>query len=333
MKDNEIRHINNSKFNIKIIFLSILILIIVSLSATKYLDKNAYNSNISSAKEVAIYLVTTRGINAILSVVENSSFNVGIGINVEIAVGQIVNPINDFLDRFSWILLLSLISLGIQKFILIFIETNILTILLIVFGFLTIFGKIYIKYNNKIFIKLLVLFTFIRLAVPFMELSNSYIYDTIMKKELQVIHTKMSNMQYELKKLLPNQNDEQKIILTEHINSLKEQKNIIISKYKYGLFKKVTTYFKDYDKFSQEDKNRLNDIDKSIKNTNFKLKNLNLSLKKQFEVIIEKIDTMTDIYFEVAYNAIFMFLLRAIFFPILFLYFFAKILRVIFDEV
>jgi len=333
MKDNIMQYINNSKFNIKIIFLSILILIIVSLSATKYLDKNAYNSNISSAKEVAIYLVTTRGLNAILSVVENSSFNVGIGINVEIALGQIVNPINDFLDRFSWILLLSLISLGIQKFILIFIETNILTILLIVFGFLTIFGKIYIKYNNKIFIKLLVLFTFIRLAVPFMELSNSYVYDTIMKKELQVIHTKMSNMEYELKKLLPNQNNDQKTILTEDINSLKQQKNIIISKYKYGLFKKVTTYFKDYDKFSQVDQNQLKDIDKSIENKTFQLKNLNLSLKKQFEVIIKKIDTMSEIYFEEAYNAIFMFLLRAIFFPILFLYFFAKILRVIFDEV
>jgi hypothetical protein len=333
MKDNIMQYINNSKFNIKIIFLSILILIIVSLSATKYLDKNAYNSNISSAKEVAIYLVTTRGLNAILSVVENSSFNVGIGINVEIALGQIVNPINDFLDRFSWILLLSLISLGIQKFILIFIETNILTILLIVFGFLTIFGKIYIKYNNKIFIKLLVLFTFIRLAVPFMELSNSYVYDTIMKKELQVIHTKMSNMEYELKKLLPNQNNDQKTILTEDINSLKQQKNIIISKYKYGLFKKVTTYFKDYDKFSQADQNQLKDIDKAIENKTFQLKNLNLSLKKQFEVIIKKIDTMSEIYFEEAYNAIFMFLLRAIFFPILFLYFFAKILRVIFDEV
>jgi hypothetical protein len=333
MKDNIMQYINNSKFNIKIIFLSILILIIVSLSATKYLDKNAYNSNISSAKEVAIYLVTTRGLNAILSVVENSSFNVGIGINVEIALGQIVNPINDFLDRFSWILLLSLISLGIQKFILIFIETNILTVLLIVFGFLTIFGKIYIKYNNKIFIKLLVLFTFIRLAVPFMELSNSYVYDTIMKKELQVIHTKMSNMEYELKKLLPNQNNDQKTILTEDINSLKQQKNIIISKYKYGLFKKVTTYFKDYDKFSQVDQNQLKDIDKAIENKTFQLKNLNLSLKKQFEVIIKKIDTMSEIYFEEAYNAIFMFLLRAIFFPILFLYFFAKILRVIFDEV
>jgi len=154
-----------------------------------------------------------------------------------------------------------------------------------------------------------------------------------MKKELQVIHTKMSNMEYELKKLLPNQNNDQKTILTEDINSLKQQKNIIISKYKYGLFKKVTTYFKDYDKFSQVDQNQLKDIDKAIENKTFQLKNLNLSLKKQFEVIIKKIDTMSEIYFEEAYNAIFMFLLRAIFFPILFLYFFAKILRVIFDEV
>jgi len=327
------KEIRKSIYDIKLIALSLCILLVIGLSLTKIVDKNAYNSNISSAKEVGAYLVTTRGINAILSVIQNSSVNMGIGVNVEIAAGQVVNPLNDFLDRFSWILLFSLISLGIQKLILILIETNILTVFLIIFGGLTIFGKIYIKYDNKIFIKLFLLFTFIRLSVPFMEISNSYIYDTMMKKELQTIQIKMVNMENELKTLLPTQNSDKKIEIEKEIKTLEIKREKLISKNSQGLIDKYkSSLFSSYSNFSEADKMKIEQINNEILKKQESLKKLNISLTTQFKVAITKIDTLSDIYFEEAYNAIFMFLLRSIFFPILFLYFFARSLKIISQE-
>ena len=327
------KEIKKSIYDMKIIGLSIFILLIIGLSITKIVDKNAYESNISSAKEVGAYLVTTRGINAILSVIQNSSVNMGIGVNVEIAAGQVVNPLNDFLDRFSWILLFSLISLGIQKLILILIETNILTIFLIIFGSLTIFGKIYSKYDNKIFIKLFLLFTFIRLSVPFMEISNSYIYNTMMKKELQTIQTKMHSMEKELKTLLPTQNNVKKLKIEKEIKALEIKKEELISKNSQGLLDKYkSSLFNSYSDFTKADKTKVKQIDKEILQKQEALKKLDISISTQFEIAITKIDTLSDIYFEEAYNAIFMFLLRSIFFPIVFLYFFARSLKIISQE-
>jgi hypothetical protein len=205
--------------------------------------------------------------------------------------------------------------------------------LLVVFGALTMFGKIYIKYNHKIFIKLFVLFTFIRLAVPFMEIANAYIYETIMKKELSIIHIKMKNMEKVITNLLPTKDENKIEQIKKEIEKLKIEKENVILKNSDGFInKQKASLFNIYNNFSSAAKLKINNSNKNIKLKEKELENLDISMKIKFEIAIKKIDTLSDIYLEEAYNAIFMFLLRAIFFPLIFLYFFAKILKIIFDD-
>ena len=62
--------------------------------------------------------VAARGLDATISVFQESSISAGIGVQGTLALGEVLDPINDLIERFSNILLLSLLSLGIQKLIL-----------------------------------------------------------------------------------------------------------------------------------------------------------------------------------------------------------------------
>lgn len=69
----------------------------------------------SVTKALAAYAVA-RMLNAAISVVQGTDVAVSpAGVGVSLSVGEILDPINDLVERFSWVLLLSTVSLGAQK--------------------------------------------------------------------------------------------------------------------------------------------------------------------------------------------------------------------------
>ena len=57
-----------------------------------------------------------RASNAIISVIQDSEINIApAGIGVTIAIGEALDPVNDMIERFSWVMLISLVSLSMQK--------------------------------------------------------------------------------------------------------------------------------------------------------------------------------------------------------------------------
>lgn len=66
------------------------------------------------ARALGVYAVA-RGINAVVSVVQESSLDVSLlGMGGSVAVGEFLDPVNDLVERCSWVLLASAVSLGIQ---------------------------------------------------------------------------------------------------------------------------------------------------------------------------------------------------------------------------
>ncbi|MFH1137032.1 MAG: hypothetical protein V1816_13240 [Pseudomonadota bacterium] len=69
----------------------------------------------SFQRALAAYALA-RGLNMIISVIQESTVDIQpFGLGVSAAVGQILDPINDLVERFSWVMLVSLASLGVQK--------------------------------------------------------------------------------------------------------------------------------------------------------------------------------------------------------------------------
>jgi hypothetical protein len=66
-------------------------------------------------KALATYAVA-RMLNAAISAVQGTELAVSpAGMGLRLSVGEVLDPINDLIERFSWIMLLSTVSLGIQS--------------------------------------------------------------------------------------------------------------------------------------------------------------------------------------------------------------------------
>lgn len=80
----------------------------VDRHAQTYLDK--------TMKKALFTFAVVRGINAVISVVQESDLAVSpAGVGITIAVGEILDPVNDLIERFSWVMLASTTSLGVQR--------------------------------------------------------------------------------------------------------------------------------------------------------------------------------------------------------------------------
>ncbi len=77
-------------------------------AAEEYLDE--------SLKRALYTFAVARGVNGVISVVQNTAVSVSpAGVGVSLAAGEILDPVNDLVERFSWVMLVSSTSLGIQK--------------------------------------------------------------------------------------------------------------------------------------------------------------------------------------------------------------------------
>ncbi|TCS43908.1 hypothetical protein [Reinekea marinisedimentorum] len=99
------------------ILASLLLLLLVAVNWWPYLDVLAQQYLTDTISSNAIVFGVVRTLNGVISVVQSS--DVGIGV-ASITIGEIFDPVNDLVERFSGLLLVSLTALGIQQVILLF---------------------------------------------------------------------------------------------------------------------------------------------------------------------------------------------------------------------
>jgi hypothetical protein len=179
--------------------LSLVVILIGILSYTATIDlvfKTAYVGefdkkasdyfNEALKRAVATYAIT-RGINGVISVIQDSELAFSpAGVGVTLAVGEILDPINDLIERFSLVMLVSTVSLGIQKILL---EMGIwfgFRLMLTFSMFILLLG---IWYRNlprvdliSLAYRLIVLAMVIRFCIPAVAIASNEIYDLFLKK-------------------------------------------------------------------------------------------------------------------------------------------------------
>lgn len=70
----------------------------------------------ASLADAAAVFATARAINAGLSVLQGTEVAASpFGLGLTLAVGEVLDPANDLIERFSWVVLASVASLGVQK--------------------------------------------------------------------------------------------------------------------------------------------------------------------------------------------------------------------------
>lgn len=151
------------------------------------LDENAKSKIDSSFKQALGVFATAKALNGVVSLVQGTEIGPP---GVTITIGEILDPINDLVERFSWIMLASLSSLGIQKILMNIVTFNgfeALLILCLILSNVVLYFKLKKhKLNKNIIFKFTILLIFIRFSISFMAMANEFVYINFVKQDYDI---------------------------------------------------------------------------------------------------------------------------------------------------
>ena len=168
----------------KIIISSLGILIAISLFffpvlKLPVLDSAADNYFEEAITKAGVAYATCRIINASVSVVKESTLELEpAGIGVSLAVGQVLDPIDDMTERLSDVIVTAITSLGVQELayeISVIFAPPIISIFIFVFSVLTWFDDKKIIRFKKVVLKIILVIIIARFCLPISSMANKFI--------------------------------------------------------------------------------------------------------------------------------------------------------------
>lgn len=251
------------------------------------------------ARAGAAFLLA-RTINAIISVFQESELQLEPGgIGVSFAVGEALDPINDMVERFSWVMLASLTSLGIQK-VLIQVGAWFSINIVLSLGLLFLLAGLWVENRVPVNLRhaggtLVLLAVLIRFAVPVMAFLNDQVYESVLKKKHDEASALIEGNIDELKKLHPSD-----MAVSEKIQLEQEE---------------------------QKEYSWLSKANNLVRNTINQGKNI-LDLESKYEAIKDIVSGM----FGHLVDLIVVFIINTILLPLIFLWGFLKLSKLFIDQ-
>ena len=189
--------------------ISCFIVLIIYLSYSNLLDSVAENYTEAGIERSLITFALSRSLNGVISVAQGTEVALSpAGVGLTFTPGQILDPVNDLIERFSWVVMVSGASLGIQR---LFLEitssifVNVVLSFLAILYLLNVWGSL-AKFNVK-FIpvslvnKSLVLLIFIRFSVPVIALLNEGLYLSYLQPQYSEAQSQLQNASVQIKQI------------------------------------------------------------------------------------------------------------------------------------
>jgi len=165
-----------------------------------------------SFKRALLGFAVARGLNGVISVAQGTELAIQpAGVGVNFTPGQILDPINDLVERFSWIMLLATSSLGVQKVLLSMSGWQGLVIAVLVFAVLFLFAYFYSQ-NKRLQIILGRVFLFLllmRFMMPAIAIANDWVYRTFLETDYATATSELQIAQEEIGQLNEKAQSEQ----------------------------------------------------------------------------------------------------------------------------
>ena len=179
---------------------TLLLVIFVFLPHNAWLNNLAENYTDQGIERALITYAISRSLNGVISVAQGTEIAVSpVGVGLTFAPGQILDPINDLIERFSWVVLVSGTSLGIQK---LFLEiTSIPAISWAVSVLSTVFitliwfcRKHAIDFDwASVVKKILLVLIFFRFSIPLIAVINEGLYLSFLQSRYEQSQTQLMN--------------------------------------------------------------------------------------------------------------------------------------------
>jgi hypothetical protein len=215
------------------VFLTVFLVLILGLSLSLTLDENAMKLQDEAFDRAMIAFGLAKGLNAVISLIQGTELSVApVGIGLTFSVGEVLDPFNDMVERFSWVMLFASVSLGIQKLLLVLSSKIFLQVALVASASFAIIFFFTVKLQSskllsismRIFMFLLVL----RFAAIFFVYASDYFYNAVLVTEYKTSASVIESTKAKLEDI-QNQNT-----------------NIVKSQKESGFFSGVSSQYNDF---------------------------------------------------------------------------------------
>jgi hypothetical protein len=174
--------------------LSVLLLLSVILSAVTSVDRMAEADHKELFQRALITFALARTLNGVISAVQGTELALQpAGVGVTLTPGQILDPVNDLVERFSWIMLGATLSLGIQQVFLDVGQWWGIRVLVAVLGLLWLWARIskatrphsLLGNSEQTLLRVFIIVFFLRFAVPVALIANEALYGLFLESRYQ----------------------------------------------------------------------------------------------------------------------------------------------------
>ena len=188
------------------ILVSIIAFSLLALAYHGAIDDIGMETTEQGFKRALISYGIARGLNGVISVAQGTEVAFEpVGIGLTFTPGEILDPVNDLIERFSWIMLVSGTSSGIQRVLLemtsVTVFTAIVTVATVFALILMWFNKSDVYLNRVIFYRLSLALIILRFCVPIAALSSEYIYNKFLEPEYNASLDQLKNTSSRLNEL------------------------------------------------------------------------------------------------------------------------------------
>jgi hypothetical protein len=190
---------------------SVVLLLVAALSMTSFVDQRAEVEYEKLFQRALITFALARTINGVISVVQGTEIALQpAGVGVTLTPGEILDPVNDLIERFSWIMMGATVSLGIQNVMLDISAWWLIQSLIVVLCTWVILrlwfpGKSSARAGwqlSKVLLKrVLLVLLFVRFAVPAMLIANDFLYQQFLESRYEASSLIITEARDELKQL------------------------------------------------------------------------------------------------------------------------------------
>jgi len=177
-----------SKIKIKKIIFSFIFITLVVVAIGGWLDDKGSDYAEATFNRALVAFGIAKGLNGVISVAQGTEVALQpAGIGVNFTPGEILDPINDLIEQFSWIMLASTASIGIQKILLAisiwpwFSGFVIFLLLLVVLSYW--YKPLQQSSWRPLLIKSMLVFVFLRFSVPLIAIGSEFVYSQFLSAQ------------------------------------------------------------------------------------------------------------------------------------------------------
>jgi hypothetical protein len=176
--------------------IAVLIVVLVALSSTRVLDDYVDDYTDESIRNAALTYATARGINGLVSVLQSTEVEAGVIVSGSMTIGEVLDPLNDMIERFSSVMAWVLASLAAQKLLLLLASHQLFLYLLAVLGITSLLLIFYGRSpaQNLVFRCFLVA-AFLRFALGLVVVLNSGVDTLFLDQQLRDNDREMEQFQ------------------------------------------------------------------------------------------------------------------------------------------